>query len=205
MLPWTSCGPAPRSLAPPISRASAPCWDRCGARPRTPRVLHALHAGLAAVLEGHQQVAAMQAASNAVVSVLMHPHLFPSLLEWLVNDARSVNSRRHLSTMALVCKQWKEVARQDKFWQGMTEGLFPTGEEGAGGAHGRCLVETPLVRSEHFILTDVNDIQDPDEETRWLHIDISDTRDGYVYYRNCGALVVVGNGGTTWRFAPMEL
>jgi hypothetical protein len=41
----------------------------------TLRVLHALHAGLAAVLEGHQQAATIQASSSAVASVLVHPHL----------------------------------------------------------------------------------------------------------------------------------
>ena len=46
----------------------------------------------------------------------------------------SVKSRRQLSTVALVCKQWKEVARQDKFWQEMTEGLFPVEGEGDAGA-----------------------------------------------------------------------
>ncbi len=54
----------------------------------TLHVLHALHADLAAVLEEHQ-APATQASSNAVASVLVHPHLFPSLLEWLVIDASS--------------------------------------------------------------------------------------------------------------------
>jgi len=162
------------------------------------------------VLAGHDQAATTQASSNAVGNVLRHPHLFPSLLEWLVIDARDADSRRHLSTMALVCKQWKELARQDKFWQGMTEGLFPAGEEGAGrasifsavAAYGRCLVETPMVMSERLILTDVNDIEDYADGMRWLHIDISDTRDGFVYYKCCGALVVVCNGGVHLAICP---
>ena len=82
------------------------------------------------------------------------------------------------------------------------EGVFPPGEDGgavasqfaAVAAYGRCLLETPLVRFERLILTDVN--EEPDDETRWLHIDISDTRDGFVYDRSYGALVAGRGGGT---------
>lgn len=94
----------------------------------------------------------------------------------------------------------------------MTEDVLPRGEEGAIGAsqfaavaaYGRFLLKAPLVRSKRLILTDVDEVYDPDDEIiRWLHIDISDTRDGFVYYRSCGALVV-GYRGVHLGMRPGE-
>ena len=70
----------------------------CAEEQETLRVLRSLQAELAAVLEGQHQAATTQASGSAAGAGLTHPQLLPSLLEYIVMDAR----RRQLSSLALV-------------------------------------------------------------------------------------------------------
>lgn len=113
----------------------------------TLRALRSLQTGLAAVLEGQSGGATTKSACE---TVLEHPKLLPLLLGWVATDAHE--NFRDVCVWALVCKQLKDLARQDKLWHRVKEGLLNEDDERKEGqalasiaAYGRCLIETPLV------------------------------------------------------------
>ena len=158
--------------------------------------LAAVQAGLAAVLEGRpegqpegQPRAKRTKSASACQTVMGQPHLLLSLMEWLATDARIAGNRRQLSTLALVCRQWKEVGRQDRFWRGLVGGrLRPGSCSGASAfesaaAYGRCLFQTPMYDGRGYIAKGGGC-----GLGLWLYIEVYDARDGFNYYNGCGPL-----------------